>query len=112
MVPKKTNKGVDVQNVSRIDRAPPGEAVERVNHSIKSLVKNYANLAKLYLQDGSSLIAKELAFGLAGGVLVLIGWCLFIVATVALAFPAVPFWASIGIWALLHLGVGAYLFMK
>ena len=100
-----------MQNVSRIDQTP-NEAMNRVNHSIKSLAKNYTSLLKLYVKDGSSLVAKEAAFGIAAGILAFMGWCLFIVASVALAFPAIPFWASIGFWALFHLGIAGYLFMR
>ncbi|HEX4925607.1 MAG TPA: phage holin family protein [Bdellovibrionales bacterium] len=90
-----------------------GETINRINHTVQNLKNNYIELAKLYVKDASVAYGQQVAFGVIGGLLLLYGWGLFIASTVDMLSPAVmPFWASLGIWALIHFGVGAFLVMK
>jgi hypothetical protein len=94
------------------DPHSPREAVHRVNHSLQNLARNYVSLFKLYAHEGSGIVAMQAAKGVGAGIALLIGWNMFVLATIFAVTPAVPLWASIGFWALFHLGVGGYLLMN
>jgi hypothetical protein len=88
------------------------EAVSRVNHSVQNLIRNYVSLFKLYAQDGAGIYATQAVKAVGAGIALLMGWNMFVVATIFLVTPAVPLWLSIGFWAVFHIIAGLYVLMN
>ncbi|MEQ1875865.1 MAG: phage holin family protein [Bdellovibrionia bacterium] len=88
----------------------PLDAIRRVNDAIRNMLHHYLALGKLYVQDGTAAYGQAAAKGAAGLVLLLIGWVLFVGATVAALSPEIlPYWASLGAWTLIHIIAGAWM---
>ena len=98
--------------VNRDFQPEPGDAIRRINESVRNLTLHLTDLARLYVQDGSSAYGRAAAQGVLGGVIALFAWAIFVGATVAALSPAVmPFWESLGLWTLIH-GVVAIVLLR
>lgn len=89
------------------------EPIQSIDRSLRNLVHNYGALAKLYVQEGPSAYGREIKFLAVGLFLLPLAWILFIGATIAAVSPTtLPYWASIGIWCVLHIAFGTYYLMS
>ena len=99
--------------VNRDFQPEPGDAVRRINESLHNLTHHFKELGRLYVKDGTAAYGRAAAQAAAGGGAALFAWVLFVAATSAAVSPNVmPFWASIGIWTLLHAIAGWVLIRK